>query len=134
MRLNKKYPYLLKKYRGIIMDTSFLIQCVKSGAGALEEIEAMGLSIYVPDKVVEELNRLADRPGRRGQLARLSLKLINKFKVIDSGAVSADNAIIKLSTNGDYVIATTDLKLIKSLTQYKIPIICLDKNGNLIVR
>ena len=123
---------LLRKYKGVLLDTSFVIQCVDYGRDIYEELMGnLGLEPVVPDAVLRELQGLTRAKGLKGRKAAMALKLINRCRIIDSGVSSADEALLKLSGGGEYIVATTDSRLRRILKERGVPVAFYDKDGNL---
>ena len=99
----------------IILDSSFIITCIKQKIDFFEEL--VGTQILIPKQVINEIKNLN---------SKLALKLLekNKFKKIDLGKGHTDKKIIKFAKeNPKTIIATLDRE-IKNKT----------KNQKLIIR
>jgi len=99
----------------ILLDTSFILTCLKQKIDFFEEL--VGEEILIPVQVINEIKRL-NNP--------LALKLLekNKFKKIDLGKGHTDKRIIKFAKENPKVIVATLDKEIKNKT----------KNQKLIIR
>ncbi len=118
--------------RGIIFDTSFLLEAIKT-PGAFTSMEELfgDLSFYVPESVVDELRRISNRRrGVKPRRARLVLNYIEKgrFKTLESKSDKADTDIQILATEGRYIVATGDSRLRESLAETGVKVIYL-KDG-----
>lgn len=105
-----------------ILDTSFILSCVKQKIDFLEDLELKGIRILVPYQVVEELKKLSEKNLN----AKLSLKILQtrKFKNIDLKQKNVDNGIIDFAKeNPDFLVATLD-RIIKKKT----------KNSKIVIR
>jgi rRNA-processing protein FCF1 len=92
----------------IILDTNFILTCVKQKIDFFEEISLMGIQIIIPKQVIAEIQRL------KTPNAQLALKLLekNKFKKIDIGAGHVDKKIIQyLKDKPRIILATLDREL-----------------------
>ena len=95
----------------ILLDTNFIITCVKQKIDFFSEITSMGLSILIPKQVFSELRRLSEK----NENAKLSLKILSSkkklFRIVDLqkyGKIT-DKRIINFSEkNPGMVIATLD--------------------------
>jgi len=102
----------------IILDTSFILTCIKQKIDFFEEL--VGTQILIPEQVINEIKNL------KNPNSELALKLLekNKFEKIDIGKGHVDKRIIKFAKeNPKTIIATLD-KEIKNKT----------KNQKLIIR
>ena len=96
----------------IILDTNFLLTCVKQKIEFFEEIPQMGFKIVIPTNVISELERLSK--GKAMKLAdesKLVLRIIQKkdFEKTTLPGKKVDNALILfLRKNKDFTIATLD--------------------------
>ncbi len=101
-----------------ILDTSFILTCIKQKIDFFEELELIGIQILIPKQVIVELKGV-DKSG-------LALRLLgkNKFGEINLDTKNVDQGIIKYSQeNPNTIIATLD-KEIKTKT----------KNSKLVIR
>ena len=110
-----------------LLDSNFLLTCIKQKIDFFEEIKLMGISIIIPKQVLNELKFLEQRDNSKSDSNTLTaLKLLKKedFNEIDLGDSKTDRAIIKFAKkNPEIIIATLDKEL-----QCKI------KNKKLIIR
>ena len=89
----------------VILDTSFIIACVKQKIDFFEDIKLMGLQVLIPVQVISELNALKEE---------VSLKLLekNKFKKIDVENSNVDKGIINYAKkDAGLVVATLDKEI-----------------------
>ncbi|MAG11079.1 hypothetical protein CMI44_02095 [Candidatus Pacearchaeota archaeon] len=103
-----------------LLDTNFIITCVKQKIDSFEEIPLMGIQILIPKQVIAEIKNLKNKNSG------LALKLLekNKFKKIDIGKGHVDKRIIKYAKeNPKLIIATLDKEIKKKI-----------KNNKLIIR
>ena len=110
-----------------VLDTNFILSCIRKKIDFFEKIPQMGLSIIIPLQVMDEIRKFT-REGR-GSLkseAKLALTIMEnqQFKRVDLYNKNVDNGIISLAEkNKNYIIATLD-RAIKVKT----------KNQNLVIR
>jgi len=101
--------------RYVVLDTSFILSCIRKKIDFFEQIKFKGLKVLIPVQVVGELTKISERNKTEAKLALLILNK-NKFTEIDLQNKNVDNGIIKLAReNKEYVIATLD-KEIKNKT------------------
>ena len=113
-----------------VLDTSFILTCIKNKIDFFEELEFMGCKILIPKQVISELNKIANpvmikKKLSERELASLALKILehekNRFEVIELGSKYVDKGIIKLAReNRDLLIATLDREIKTSVKNPKI--------------
>ena len=87
----------------VILDTSFILTCIKQKIDFFEELQNMGLKILIPKQVIVELKGV-DKSG-------FSLELLKgkKFGRIDLNTKNVDEGIIEYAKdNFDIFVATLD--------------------------
>lgn len=111
----------------VLLDTNFIISCVRQKIDFFEEIPLMGFEIIIPKQVFDEIKKLSK--SKESALIReeadLALKLLNKskFKTIKLEYNYVDKGIRKIaSENKDLIIATLDKDLKDSLQNQKLVI------------
>lgn len=105
-----------------LLDTNFILTCIKQKIDFFDEIKFMGLKILIPQQVIRELN------GLEIQSAKFSLKLLeknkNEFEEIDIGKGHVDKKILWYAKNNpDIIVATLDKELKEKLKNKKIVIL-----------
>ncbi|MBU2562207.1 MAG: hypothetical protein KKF68_00925 [Nanoarchaeota archaeon] len=105
----------------VILDTNFILSCIRNKIDFFEEIKFMGLDIIIPKQVILEIERItkSKKKLRFREEAQIALKLLkeNKFRKIDLKRKNVDKAIIQYAEkNTNLVIATLD-KEIKNKTK-----------------
>jgi rRNA-processing protein FCF1 len=88
--------------RQIILDTSFILACVRQNIDFFEKISEEGMEIIIPKQAISELKGLG---------ANIALKIIemNDFTMANAPGKDADEAILKLAKkNPDAIVATLD--------------------------
>ena len=105
----------------IVMDTSFLVTSMKFKVDFFTEL--MEHELFVIDKVLEELQKIAESKGKDGIAARVALEFIKKrgIDVLEADA-ETDDALILYGKRG-YAVATQDIKLKRRLKNEKIKLI-----------
>lgn len=64
----------------VILDTNFIITCVKQKIDFFEELRFMGFQIIIPQQVLDELGRLLTKKGAVKDQAALSLRVVEQHK------------------------------------------------------
>ncbi len=98
-----------------VLDTNFILSCIRKKIDFFEEIPLMGMKIIIPLQVMDELKKFS-RQGRGNlkQEAKFALSLLErkKFDRIDLYIKNVDNGLLKLAEkNKNYVIATLDREI-----------------------
>ena len=97
-----------------LLDTNFILTCIKQKIDFFEELEFMGFEIIIPDKVIDELKKLK-------QTSALKLLEKNNFKEIILAGKNTDNSIINYANkNPEILVATLDKELNNKLKNRKI--------------
>jgi len=100
--------------KSALLDTNFIITCIKQKIDFFEELRFMGFEIIIPDRVIDELKKLKQT---------LALKLLekNNFKKIILIGKDVDNSIINYAKkNPEILVATLDKELSNKLKNRKI--------------
>ena len=94
----------------VILDTSFIITCVKQKIDFFEELRNQGFQILIPEQVIKELG---------GLKTALALKLleVHTFNTVDLGTKHVDKGIIDYAKKHFSVIIATLDREIKNSTQ-----------------
>jgi hypothetical protein len=100
----------------IVMDTNFLVYTVSYGI--LNQIEKPDITLIVPSKVVDELERLSEREkkARDRDAAKFALFIIYKtgIKIVKSESRNADEAVMETAKKEDAYLATLDDELARN--------------------
>lgn len=97
----------------VILDTSFILSCIKQKIDFFDDIETRGIQILIPEQTIDELMGLG---------AQLALNILekNKFKIIKISGKDADGAIINFTKeNKEVIVATLDVGLQKKIKNHK---------------
>lgn len=105
----------------VILDTNFILSCIRKKIDFFEEIKFMGFKILIPTQVIKEIKGITNSKKKLKfrEEAKLALKLLekNSFKEIDIKNKNVDRGLINLAReNKDIIIATLDRE-IKNKTQ-----------------
>ena len=109
----------------IILDTNFLVYCVKQKIDYLYEIDNLAIekpTLIVLSSVIDELERLKEEVKKRSDRDAFSLALSmlqnyvkkKKIKILRTDE-EADRAILNLSEKDEIIVATADKELKKAL-------------------
>lgn len=104
----------------VLLDTNFILSCIRKKIDFFEEISFMGLKVIIPNQVIEEIERIVEskKKLRFRDEAKLALTLLdkNKFEKIDLESNYVDKGLsIFVEKNPYYVVATLDSDLKKKL-------------------
>lgn len=99
-----------------ILDTNFILSCIKQKIDFFEQLESEGLKIIIPKQVIKEIEKIACSKQKLHfrENARIALKLLKKrnFKKIDLKTKSVDAGLIKFTKeNPDTIMATLDREI-----------------------
>lgn len=96
----------------IVLDTNFILSCIKKKIDFFNIIYLMGIKIIIPIQVLDELKKISiEGKGRFKDDAKIGLKILEQrdFKRVDLHMKNVDNGIVKMGLkNKDYIIATLD--------------------------
>jgi len=111
----------------VILDTNFILTCVKQKIDFFENIKFMGMQILIPKQVIKEIEKVSNSKKKLHfrEDAKLALKLLekNSFKEIDLKEKYVDKALIQFSEkNKDIIVATLDRELKKKIKTQKLVI------------
>ncbi len=102
-----------------ILDTSFILTCVRNKIDFFEEIKLKGMKIEIPKQVIVEITGLSKSQGD----AETALKLFNKnkFNKTDLKTKNVDEGLVKFAEkNKDVVVATLDREIKKKIKNQKL--------------
>lgn len=121
--------FISSKMKKTILDTNFILTCVKQKIDFFEEIKFMGMEILIPKQVINELRIITSSKKKLHfrEDAVLSLKLLekNSFKKIDLSKYgkNTDKGIKNCAEkNKDIIIATLDKELKNKIKNQKLVI------------
>ena len=106
----------------IVLDTNFIITCIKEKIDFFDKIENLGAKIIIPDKVTEEIKKIkkSKQKLKSRQRAELALKIIEKekgnYEIAELKTRNVDNGLKKLAdTDKNIIVATLDAELKRKL-------------------
>ncbi len=109
-----------------ILDTSFILTCVKQKIDFFEELIFNGFQILIPEQVIDEIKGIAksEKINERKN-AEFALKLIkdSPYKKISLDFKNVDKGIVKFADeNSDIVVGTLDGEIKKKTKNQKLVI------------
>lgn len=101
-----------------ILDTSFILTCIRNKIDFFEDLNFKGIKIIIPLQVIKEIHGIAKskKKFRFREEAKLVIKILasNKFKKVDLKSKNVDNGIIKFANSEkNCVLATLDKEIKK---------------------
>lgn len=117
----------------VLCDTSFLMVLVEKPIKHVDRIEhEFGrLDFIVPDIVVDELKRLAEKAGpKRAMMAKTAIEIVNaKFKEVRvPKAAHVDDSIVEYATEKKCAVATIDTNLRRRLITNQVLVLTLSRD------
>jgi len=111
----------------VILDTNFILTCIKQKIDFFEELKLEGLQILIPKQVINEIKRISNSKKKLHfrEDAKVALKLLGKnhFKKIDLKIKYVDKGLTKFTKeNKNVIIATLDKELKKKIKNPKLVI------------
>jgi rRNA-processing protein FCF1 len=117
----------------VLCDTSFLMVLVQKPIKYIDRVEhEFGrLDFIVPEIVIDELKRLAEKAGpKRAMMAKTALEIIStKFKEVQiPKAAHVDDAIVEYATENKCAVATIDTNLRRRLIANEVLVLTLSRD------
>ena len=110
----------------VILDTNFILTCIKQKIDFFEDLKFMGMQISIPKQVVKEIEEITNSKKKLHfkEDAKLALRLLekNSFKEIDLKEKNVDNGIVKYSNKHDTIVATLDREIKNKIKNSKLVI------------
>lgn len=94
----------------VLLDSNFIISCIKKKIDFIAELETMGFKVLLPKEVYEEIKDLKfNSPPANKAAINVALELFSKRKVkkMGLGKKPVDEGLIEMGKRGAY-IATLD--------------------------
>jgi rRNA-processing protein FCF1 len=118
----------------VLLDTNFILTCIREKIDFFEDLNLMGLKIVIPKEVILEIEKIIEskKKLRFKSEARLAEKILskNKFQKLSLNDSYVDKGIIKFSKENPFVlIGTLDRELKKKLKSGKVVIRAKKKLG-----
>ena len=127
-------------YKKILLDTNFLLIPHQFGVDIFTQIDRImhfKYKIFVLDKSVEELKKVIEgQKGKSKDAAKIALKLIaikNIWVIKTESDKKTDDTIVELSRKDNYIVATQDKDLKRSLINHGIEVIVLRQKKILVL-
>ena len=116
----------------ILLDTNFLLIPYQFKVDIFTQIDRISMfkyKLFVLDKTLDELKKIVEeQKGKNRDAARIALKLIaiKKIKIIKTKSnMYTDDMILDIASKEDYIVATQDKDLKRSLINRRIRVIVL---------
>jgi rRNA-processing protein FCF1 len=111
----------------VLLDTSFILSSIRNKLDFFEELLNMGHSVFIPEEVLAEINRIGSstKSLKVKSESELALKMIKSgnYKSVSCPGKYPDAGIKNyLDSHPDFVLATMDYELKKSVNNRKIVI------------
>ena len=111
----------------VLLDTNFILTCIKQKIDFFEELELKGFQILIPKQVIGEIEKITNSKKKLHfrENAKLALKLSekNSFKEIDLGKKDVDKGLIAFAKeNKDAIVATLDREIKNKIQNRKLVI------------
>lgn len=113
----------------VILDTSFIISCVRNKIDFIEDLEFMGFQVFIPKQVFHELEGItrSKQKAHSRDDAHLAIKVLkandHKFEEMDLRTPNVDQGIYEYAQkHRDVSVATLDAELKKKIFNRKIVI------------
>lgn len=108
-----------------LLDTNFILSCLREKIDFFEKLEAEGIQIIIPKQVEEELKKISVSKQKLHfkDEAKLAIKILskNKFKKIDLKTRKVDKGIINYAKeNQETIIATLDREIKNKISNRKL--------------
>ncbi len=101
----------------VLLDTNFVISCLKNRIDFLEELHFGGFEVYVPEQVLTELENLKDYSAKTA----LNLLKEKKVKKVVLPVNYVDEGIARFcERNREFILATLDKELMDRVSNQKI--------------
>jgi rRNA-processing protein FCF1 len=108
----------------VLLDTNFILSCIRKKIDFADEIKFLGLKIVVPTEVKQELKNLVEKSQKKFQEeSKIALRILekNKFEEISLGIKNVDNGIVNFANeHNDYIVATLDKEMQSKLKNHKL--------------
>ncbi len=109
----------------VVLDTNFILSCIRKKIDFFEEIKFMGFKILIPIQVVREIKEIIESKKKFHfkEDAKIALKLLekNSFQEIDLKKKNVDEGLIKLAKkNKEIIIATLDREIKNKIQNSKL--------------
>ena len=113
----------------VILDTSFILTCIKQKIDFFKELSEEGMEIIIPKQVIQEIENISESKGKKQHFrhdAKIALHLLKKEEYtpyLFEGSSVDRELILYGRENPEVIIATLDEEIKKKT-----------KNQNLVIR
>lgn len=118
----------------VLLDTSFLLAILELHINLDSELDRIldeKYEIMIPEAVLDELKKIAEKNDKRGRMANLALRIASAYRIIREKG-EADDVLINLAlSKRKVIVATSDRNLRKRLRRLGIPTIYVRQKGYL---
>lgn len=121
--------------KSVLLDTNFIISCVRNKLDFFNEICFLGFNVLIPLEIIKELNNIKESKQKMKdkEIAKLSLKILEenerRFKKIKLNKKNVDKGIMDFAKeNKEVVIATLDQEIKNKLKKKNKILILRGKN------
>jgi rRNA-processing protein FCF1 len=122
----------------VVMDTNALMMPVECDVRLFDELARLlgesveAMDLVVPRAVVAELDALAPGASKEAVAASVGRDLADRCRVVDTTAEYADDAVVELTDDADYVV-TNDRPLRGRLLDRGVPVVGLRGRNTLAI-
>jgi len=124
-------------HKVVILDSSAIMMLFEFSIDLENELARLlgSYDVFVPKTVLKELELLSKKEsdGKKKMKAKASIKLIEKYHVVNVKSENADDSIIKLARETNGVVVTNDIELRKRLKEVSIHTIFLRAKKKLVM-
>lgn len=124
--------------RAVILDTNFIIACVKKKVDFLEMLRYKGYVIIIPKQIIKELEKIhsSRQSITQRNYAHLALEILKKhqreFESVDIKERYVDKGILEyMKAHPQIKVATLDRALKEKLKKLGVPLITIRKTGRI---
>lgn len=121
----------------VLVDASFLLLCAEKRRDFISLIEESlreKLECYVLEDVLEELEKLSLRRGKKGALSRVALKIAEKMVKIESDLpenLEVDQKLLEEAKKRGMAVATVDMELFSKASEMGIPALTVKRDQSI---
>ncbi len=120
----------------IVFDTNFCMVPFEFKVDVIDELNRImpeKFEILIPDLVISELKKIAEKQGKRAIAARSALEFIKNFKVVKvEHRGSVDKSIVYFAKENNCILATQDKEMKKLARKLRVPIVTMRQKKYLI--
>lgn len=122
----------------VLVDASFLLLCAEKRRDFISLIEESlreKLECYVLEDVLEELEKLSLRRGKKGALSRVALKIAEKMVKIESDLpenLEVDQKLLEEAKKRGMAVATVDMELFSKASEMGIPALTVKRDQSIL--